>query len=373
MDLNNFNRAKPTALNFEIIKSAHASSLVPNEMIPFDLLKLADGKFSLMIKKLMLNPSLSLDNLTLKVGLAGGLLNINALNFNIDNGSANVSAVINASNKSLVSEGVTKDILITSLHEEFKIDGSYDFGFTSGGGTQTSFNLNGHGSTYRSLVDSLSGQIIAIVEPAQIQTGHFKFMTGNFIKQLAEILKIKANGKENVSLKCAVVRADLKDGTITFPKGIVINSDKLDLVGDGSLKLKNDKIDIRINAYRSSATDMSIMQALSNLIKIKGTIQEPKIAIDKDGTIKTIAGIAMTGGALNGAQLLLDKDTAPCYTALKGTMYSNKFEKPSTVSSVTQGTYQNASQAVNAGIDKVKSGTKEITNKAKKLLNNILK
>lgn len=373
LDLNNFNRAKPTAFNFEIIKSAHASSLVPNEVIPFDLLKLADGKFSLMIKKLMLNPSLSLDNLTLKAGLAGGLLNINALNFNIDNGSANVSAVINASNKSLVAEGVTKDILITSLHEEFKIDGSYDFGFTSGGGTQTSFNLNGHGSTYRSLVDSLSGQIIAIVEPAQIQTGHFKFMTSNFIKQLAEILKIKANGKENVSLKCAVVRADLKDGTVTFPKGIVINSDKLDLVGDGSLKLKNDKIDIRINAYRSSATDMSIMQALSNLIKIKGTIQEPKIAIDKDGTIKTIAGIAMTGGALNGAQLLLDKDTAPCYTALKGTMYSNKFEKPSTVSSVTQGTYQHASQAVNAGIDKVKSGTKEITDKAKKLLNNILK
>ena len=93
-------------------------------------------------------------------------------------------------------------------------------------------------------------------------------MTSNFLKQLAEILKIKAEGKENISLKCAVVRADLKDGVINFPKGIVVNSDKLDLVGDGSLVLKNDKLDVRVNAYRSGVTDMSIMQALSNLIKI---------------------------------------------------------------------------------------------------------
>ncbi len=373
LDLTNLNRSKPTALNFEIIKSAHASSLVPNEMIPFELLKIANGKANLSINKLIVNSDIALDNFVMNANLSNGLLNLSKLDFNIGSGSASMSAVVNSANKSLVAEGTTKNILLTELHEEFKIDGSYDFGFTSGGGTQTSFNLNGHGSTYRSLVDSLSGQIIAIVEPAEIQTGHFKFMTSNFLKQLAEILKIKAEGKENISLKCAVVRADLKDGVINFPKGIVINSDKLDLVGDGSLTLKNDKLDVRVNAYRSGVTDMSIMQALSNLIKIKGTIQDPKIAIDRDGTIKTIAGIAMTGGALNGAQLLLDKDTAPCYTALKGTIYSDKFEKPSAASSATQGVYQGASQAVNTGIDRVKTSTKDITDKAKSFLNNILK
>lgn len=41
-----------------------------------------------------------------------------------------------------------------------------------------------------------------------------------------------------VDLKCAVVRADVSNGNVSFPKGIAVDSDKLTLVSGGTVNLQ---------------------------------------------------------------------------------------------------------------------------------------
>lgn len=372
-NLESLNKALPTAANFELVKSAHAGTLVPDTPIPYDLLQIADGSVSVALKKLIVNSDLTIGSLALKAVVANGVLNVKPLDFNIGQGSVNVTAVLSAASKSLTLNASAKDVLMSELHKEFLVENERDFGFVSGGKTQSYVSLKGTGSTVRSLVDSLSGQVIAVVEPSKLQSGQLKFLTNGFVSQLLGILKIDTQKSETVDLKCAVVRADLNNGTITFPKGIAVNSDKLDLVSNGTLNLRNDKLNLNINAYRSGIADVSIVQAVSNLVKIGGTLQQPKIAIDESGALKTIAGAALSGGTLTGAQMLLDKDTAPCYTALKGTIYQDKFAKPTGASNAAQKTYQGASQVIDDGVGLVKDSAKEIKNTAKDIFKNILK
>lgn len=371
--LESLNKNAATALNFALIKTAGASEFVPNDVFPFDLLNMVDATVDINLKKLIVNSDLTLANLYAKADLNNGLLKVQPVSFSIGEGKAQFDITANAKNKSVVIKGSTKDILLTDLHKEFKIDDNDDFGFVSGGATQTKIDLSGNGSTYRQLVNSLNGQVIAIVEKSNLHSGKLKFLTNGFVSQLLSVLKIDTQKAENVDLKCAVVRADFTDGKINFPKGIAVNSDKVDLVSNGTVNLHNDKLNLSVNAYRSGVVDVSIVQTLLNLVKVGGTMQSPKITIDQTGALKTIAGVAVSGGAFAGAQLLLDKDTAPCYTALKDTEFKNKFEAPSTISKATQGTYQGASQAVDEGVELVKSSAKEIKNTAKGLLKNILK
>lgn len=372
-DLQSLNSSSSTAFNIELIKSAQASAIIPPEVIPYDLLKMVNAKISLKLKRLVVDSDLSLANINLQANLNDGMLNIKPFDFNLGQGKASLTAVVSAASRSIAIKGTTDGILMNDIHREFLVENEYDFGFLSGGSTQTYIDLNGSGSTLRDVADNLNGQVIAIVDKSELQSGSLKFLTNSFVSQLLNLLKIDTQKSKNVSLKCAVVRADFENGKITFPKGIAIDSDKLNLVSNGTLNLRNDKLSFNINAYRSGVANVSIVHALSNLIKVNGTLQSPKIAIDESGAIKTIAGIAATGGALNGAQMLLDKDTAPCYTALENTIYKNKFSKPTGVANTAQKTYQGASQAVSNGIDMVKDSAKEIKNTAKGLIKNILK
>lgn len=372
-DLRSLSASNPTAYEFELIKSAQASALVPDTVIPYDLLQLADGSVSVALKKLIVNSDLTIANLALKAVVANGVLNVKPLDFNIGQGSVNATAVLSAVSKSLTLNAAADNVLITDLVKDLKASGSGNFGIVTGGSTQTYISLKGTGSTVRSLVDSLSGQVIAVVEPSKLQSGEFKILTNSFVSQLLNVLNIDTKKSETVDLKCAVVRADLSNGTITFPKGIAVNSDKLDLVSNGTLNLRNDKLNLSLNAYRSGIADVSVVQALSNLVKISGTLQSPKIAIDDSGALKTIAGAALSGGTLTGAQMLLDKDTAPCYTALKGTVYKDKFAAPTGAANAAQKTYQGASDIVDGGINLVKDSANEIKNTAKDIFKNILK
>ena len=370
-DLRSLNTSSPTAFELNLIKSAQAAEFIPNDKIPFDLLTTANANAALKLGKLIVNDEIAIDNLVVKAVLNEGLLLIKPLTFDLGGGKADITATVNAVNQSLSVNGSTTDVVLPDVVKSLRAEGTDGFGFFSGGKTQTSFNLSGSGDNYRSLVNKLNGQVIAIAEDAKMQSGKLKYLNGNFVNQLLTMLKIDSSKVEKFDLVCAVVRADIKDGVATFPKGIAIDSDKLDIVSNGTVNLRNEKIDLSLNAFGSGFADVSVVQALSNLIKIGGKIQSPSIAVDQGGAIKTIAGVALSGGAFAGAQMLLDKDTAPCYTALSGTAFADKFPKPTGVVNATQKTYQGASDLLSSGANKLKESAKELNNIRKNLMNNL--
>ena len=282
------------------------------------------------------------------------------LTMNFGGGRLEGSAKINAAAQSLTLRLNGKEIPLAALHREFAVTGANDFGFVSGGKLTLAADLQGHGNNYRSLVDSLQGQVVAFVGKSEVQSGKLQFLTDSFITQLLGLLKIDTGKSDKVDLQCAVVRTDIKNGKAVFPNGIAIDSNRLTLTSDGKINLVNDNIGFNLNAYRSGTSDLGIVQALSSLIRVGGSLQKPTLSLDTTGAVKTIAGVMAGGPAALGANMLLDRDAAPCHTALKNTAFAEVFPKASGVSGAARNTYQDTAMVVKDSVKDLKNNAKEL-------------
>lgn len=360
-------QAQKSAAAFDLISSAQALEMIPQTPVPYDLLRLINGNISLNIKKLIIDNAMSADNVVLKASLENGVLNIKPLNLNFGSGKIDMNAVLNANSQSLVLNLNSNGILLQDVHKEFIVNNQNDFGFLNGGKTLLNANLTAQGKTYRQLAQNLNGQLVTIISESKIQTGGLQLLNNSFISQLLSALNINTKNNSQLDLSCAVVRGDFGNGKLSFPHGIAVQSDKLTLSSDGKINMLNDKIDFTITPTFNLET--GITQALSSLIKIVGTIEQPKITLDDAEALKTIVGVATTGGLAYLGGQTLTSDNSPCYTALKGTSYQNMVPQPSAASQAQQGAVQGAKDAYNDTKAAIKQELKDIKQNAKDIMN----
>ena len=373
INLQNFSTNNNLAIEQSfLIGTAEASPLVPETKIPYDVLKQVNARLNLNVSKLIVNPGMTAENVSVKADLQNGILNVNPLRLNFGGGDIAGTLVVNADTQSLKLDATSSNILLQNLHEEFQAAGPGDFGVLSGGNTDIKISLSGRGDTYRQLVQSLNGQVIGIVNESVVQTGSVSFLTGNFVSQLLNMMPFMKDSNKKLALNCAVVRADLGGGKAVFPKGIALQSDILKLVSNGSINLVNDKIDFDVRPSAGKIVDTNAVQALSSFIKIKGTLEDPKITLDDKAALKSVVGVALSGPAYLGSTLV-NVDPAPCYTALQGTTYQNKFPAPTAAEKAATDVYNGADEAVDDSVkavkDTVKGTAKELENTAKNILN----
>ncbi len=362
INLMNFSKNSNTAWQMPaLIASAHASELVPDEAIPFELLKTVNAEAKLSVGQLIIDQSMQADNVLVTARLQNGLLNVNPLTLDFGGGKIEAALSANAANDNVSVTLTSNDMKLQNLHQDFMVKDSKDFGIVSGGNLDLDINLSGAGKTYRQLVNNLNGRVIAIAGESVIQTGKLDFLSGNFITQLLNTLNLSSDKVRNVNMTCAVVRADLSGGKAVFPKGIALNAEQLNLVSDGSINLVNDDIDFSLRPFSGKVVDANLAQALSSFIKIKGTLTNPKIALDDAQAVQALIGVAATGGtAYLGSKLVLDADSSPCYTALAGTPYQSRFPAPSKASQATQDVYQDTQKAINDSVKDIKGAAKDI-------------
>lgn len=362
-DLTAFNQNSNMAWQVpSLFNTAYASELVPDTKIPFEMLNLVNADVKLAIGTLIIDAGMQANNVNLTAKLNNGVLKVNPLTLGFGGGEIDAILGMNAKAQELSLKMTGKNLLLQQLHQEFQVGGADDFGVTSGGNIDLDINLVGKGATARQLVNDLSGQVITILNKSVIQTGKLKFLTNNFINQLLDVLQVKRTSAKQIDLNCAVVRSDIKGGKANFPKGIALNAEQMTVVSDGNINLLNDKIDFSI---KPNITDVSVIQAIASFIKVQGTLQNPKIVLDDMTAVRTVIGVAATGGTFYLGSQLLQADSSPCYTALKGTSYQNRFPAPSGVVADTQDVYQDTERQINETIVDVKKAAKDFLNMLK--------
>ena len=355
IDLASFTKKTQSMAAFSLVKEAKATTLVPNEVIPYQYLSDVDAKADVYIG-LLSNANVELaKDLTLQAEVVKGILNVKLTKGMIFNGDATAAFNVNASQKSVLFKMDVKRLnLKQALAAAGDIKAALDF--RSGSETDIVVNLIGQGDTFAEVVDTLNGHFITIMEQSQLHIGNIGLLKGNIISQLLDTLRI-TKGNDDLNLRCAVVRADLKDGKAQIPNGITINADKFTIVATGDVNLKKDELNLSFKPFAGKLTDTNLAKVLSSLVKLTGTIQKPKIRVDSANAIKTIVGVTTTGPVYLGSQMLLENDGSPCYTALQGTGLESRFPKPENV--VTQ-TTNDVGQIFDDSVGAVKDTTKGI-------------
>jgi hypothetical protein len=191
----------------------------------------------------------------------------------------------------------------------------------SGGNTDVYIQIKGQGSSVREIMAGLDGKAVAKVAESQIADGTLNILGADFLAELAGMLNPFAKKEEGTQLACAVVNFTIQDGLATAKKGIAVQTGKLNIIGDGTINLRNEKIDISFKPEPRTGVGVNIGQ-LASLVKVGGTLANPGAKVDAGAVLTTgVTGAAAiaTGGMSVVAKGFIDRTTAdqnPCETAL---------------------------------------------------------
>jgi len=315
-------------------------TMVPQTSVPYKYLGMINGDFNIKAGKLILNDGLTFKDVVLNAVLQNGILNVKDLSLGVGNGKIDVDLIVDSKKQSISGTLLSKNLRLQDLNSAFANHKGASMQVLNGGNIDIDAKLASVGSTYRRLSETLDGQVIVIVDNSVVKTEKLDWLTSSLIGQILNMLGVKTNKINQLDVLCAVARTDIKNGKAMFPTGIVLNTKQVKIVGNGDVNLMNDKIDFTIAPMMNNIADGNITQALASFMKIGGTLQNPKLSLDKSSALTTIVGSVATGGIYLGSEIMLSGDDNPCHNSLTGTKYANRFPKPVSAKSITKDVYQ---------------------------------
>ena len=295
-------------------KLASSDKLFSDDPLVLDTLKQVNAKVNFDAKTVKTSGAV-LQDVHLEIDLTDGHLRAVPLKAGFAGSQINGEFNLNAGNENAVLASKVQ-VNGFKLH---KVEALKDA--ISGGNTDVFIQAKGQGASVRQLMAGLNGKAIIKVAESQIADGTLDILGADFFTELFNMLNPFAKEQKGTELACAVVNFNIRDGIATADKGIAIRTDKMNIVGDGTINLKNEKIDIGITPEARTGLGMN-MTDLVGLVRVGGTLAEPSALVDKTAVLgaglSTGAAVA-TGGLSIVAKGVLDRattDVNPCQTAL---------------------------------------------------------
>lgn len=297
-------------------KEGGAVRLFSADPLPLDGLKAADATLTFRAERVKVR-GLVLSDVAVDVALRGGRLVVKPLtvsvaggrvsgDITVDAGGATPRLAVNLDASKVDLGRLLKDMEITDVLET-RLDATV--------------RIKGGGTSVRAIMAGLDGEILATLGEGRINNKAVDLVGADLVTEVFTSLNPLAEKDDYTRLTCAVVRMAISNGVATADKGIAVETTKMNVVGSGTINLKTEKLDLAVRPRPKEGLGISL-GGLAGLVRIKGTLGEPRVGIDEMGVAKTglaVGAALATGGLSMVAQGLFDKATEgapPCQVAL---------------------------------------------------------
>ena len=277
-----------------------------SKALPLGALKHVDADISLSAKNSTMF-AIPVHNLNLKLLLENGLLKIRPITAELANGSFRADLVINASSQTakmtanFLADQVELGELLKALSGKAHLDG---------GKTDVEIAINGQGSTMKELVSTLNGHVSSVTGKGQINYD-LSLAGENLIFNILKKMNPFKEKQETTSLDCMVARFDIEDGIATIDKGLAYESESLKILGNGTIDLNSEKINILLSSKSTVA----------RFLQVKGSLGKPEVKVNPVTALQkgtSLWAAIMTGGISMASEIVFDyvtSDGSPCEIA----------------------------------------------------------
>ena len=149
--------------------------------------------------------------------------------------------------------------------------------------------LSGTGDSVAKMLGSANGKIGVVVDGGEVS----KFLMNAVAIDLWGIARTKLEGDDNVGIRCAIADFGVQNGVMKA-NAIVFDTDVVNVGGDGTINLKDEAMNLKLNP---DPKDKSVA-SLNSPLYIRGTFSQPKVAPDvKRIAAKGVGAVVM--GILN--------------------------------------------------------------------------
>ncbi len=295
--------------------------------LPLQGLMAADADINLKVARLIAPGGVSVDSATVSLALKSGRLSVKSLTAGIAGGKLSANLYVDGSSGKtavLTASVNTKAVELGRFLKELEITNG-----VAGGEVDARIEIKGRGASVRELMASLAGEFRIETGAGKVKNSAIDWAGADMLTQAAGALNPFGTKEEYTLLKCGVVRFLIKDGLATSDKGVAIETDKMAVVGSGTVNLKTEELDFAVKPGAREGLGLSLGSVVS-LVRVKGTLAEPSLGLDKLGTVKSFlkvgTAIATSGLSLLGGALLEKngEDGHPCLVALGKTPPESK-------------------------------------------------
>ncbi len=190
-----------------------------------------------------------------------------------------------------------------------------------GGVITTNMNLTSKGQSVAQLMGNLNGQFLLTLQDSEIFSQWLSKLPVNIFQLGKKALSYQQSYSNALTLKCAAFNVNVVDGLIRLNRKVAVETNLLNMVFDGTINLKNEKLDVQVVPMAPKGRTTEAANLAAQFVTIGGTLLSP---VPRPAVIKsaqTIATAIVTGGVSIPATQVIKKvveDTNPCQTAMKG-------------------------------------------------------
>ena len=297
---------------------SHGRFLFSEEALPLGELPIANGKLAFNIDELSIPGHVPMTGVKGHFVFEGSKININDLHFGLGKGSADVQASVaqfQSANPEIAIKGLARGFTLEQLMDA--VDSNTK---VKGGDTEIAFNLRSAGTSMHQLAGKANGALQLSVGKGSIDS-RFIDRGGDLLITIVNSINPMRKKSDQTILECAVVYLPVSNGQIALNDSIGVVTDRLDIVLSGSVDLKTEALNIKIDPREKSGLTTGVN--LAGLVKLQGTLLNPKAGVNKEGVVNSAVSIGLgflTGGATilaeNARSIATKNANQPCKAAL---------------------------------------------------------
>ncbi|MEM9621771.1 MAG: AsmA family protein [Pseudomonadota bacterium] len=168
----------------------------------------------------------------------------------------------------------------------------------SGGDLLSRINLAAEGATLHDLAASLQGEIVLMMEAATLANDFVELVGSDVLMETMNKLNPFYREDPTTEIECGLVRLTAEEGVLRSRNELVLETGKMQIVGDGQVNLNTEKLDVTFSPTAKAGVGVNV-GSLVKFLKLGGDLRNPVPAVDALGVLQSGAAIGAalsTGG-----------------------------------------------------------------------------
>jgi hypothetical protein len=254
-----------------------------------DMLKKFDATLKYQAGELLL-PQLPLSNLNLEMTLKDGALRVKPMKASMSGGTVSTSFDLQPQGQNLALNAVLNVVRVDlgNLLKSFKTTEALK------GNINLDADLKMRGNSLAAWMAGLDGKMVLTMEKGEIQNKYLDLLGGEFVKNILRFINPLRQEKEETPIHCFVSGLAIKDGHAETT-ALVIDSDYMTVIGDGTINLKNETLNLGFKPLpkedlgKRLASRLGVsLGELARSFKVSGSLAHPSVGIDPTETAVTL-------------------------------------------------------------------------------------